>query len=259
MTYIERMSDTSSHRLRLASWNIRAGLGTDLRRDALRAISGISALKADIVALQEADFRMGRRPTALPKESLIDHTGLCPVQLAENDVSLGWHGVAVLAKPHIKAVDIHRLPLPGLEPRGASVVDFDIGLRVVAVHLGLLRRDRRAQLGHIREYLDDLEWMPTVMMGDFNEWHHSKGFERLDGFTVLAPGGRTYPSRLPVAPLDRFAHNDCCTVHPLPVPRSPSGPKASDHLPILVEVEIHNKAGHAQMPPEERVTPSHLA
>ena len=112
------MSD-SKPSLRLASWNIRAGLGTDLRRDAGRVLDGIAALKADIVALQEADFRMGQRFSALPRDEILDRTGLFPLPIGRNAVSLGWHGNAILARPDFGICGLERLDLPGLEPRGA--------------------------------------------------------------------------------------------------------------------------------------------
>lgn len=222
--------------LRLASYNIRAGLGSDLRRDPLRVLSAIAAFKADIVALQEADFRLGARPSALPRDLIESHTGLHPLPVADNDVSLGWHGIALLARPDLTVGNVHRYPLPGLEPRGAVAVDLP-GLRVVGVHLGLLRRSRRSQLDHIREELDALPERPTVILGDFNEWSRSKGLGRLArNYTILTPG-RTFPSSLPVAALDRVAHCARLKVKPLDIPRAAKGSHPSDHLPILAEVE----------------------
>ncbi len=221
--------------LRLASYNIRAGLGSDLRRNPLRVLSAIAAFKADIVALQEADFRTGKRPSALPRDLIEGHTGLRPLPVADNDVSLGWHGIALLARPDLVASAVHRYPLPGLEPRGAIAVDL-AHLRVVGVHLGLLRHSRRRQLDHIREELDALPEKPTVILGDFNEWSRKVGLGRLARrYTILTPG-RTFPSTLPMGALDRVAHCDRLDVRMLDVPRKSKGRHASDHLPILAEV-----------------------
>lgn len=221
--------------LRLASYNIRAGLGTDLRRDPLRVLDAIASFNADIVALQEADFRLGNRPSALPFDLIEAHTGLRPLPVADNDVSLGWHGIALLARPDLSASTIRRYPLPGLEPRGAIAVDLP-ELRVVGVHLGLLRRSRRQQLDHIREELDALPERPTVILGDFNEWSRRVGLGRLARrYTILTPG-RTFPSTLPMGALDRIAHCDRLSVKMLDPPRKAKGRHPSDHLPILAEV-----------------------
>lgn len=226
--------------LRIASYNIRAGLGTDLRRDPLRVLNAVNALKADVVALQEADFRLGNRPSALPRDLIETHTGLRPLPVADNDTSLGWHGIALLARPDITAEHVHRYPLPGLEPRGAIAVDL-LNLRVVGVHLGLLRRSRRLQLDHIRKELDALPPRPTVILGDFNEWSRHVGLGRLARrYTILTPG-RTFPSSLPIGALDRIAHCAQLNVRMLDVPKKPKGRHASDHLPILAEVQISDR------------------
>lgn len=221
--------------LRLASYNIRAGLGTDLRRDPMRVIQAISALDADVVALQEADHRMGQRKAALPRTKLERKTGLRTIPIAENDVSLGWHGIAMLARHDLVPKIVHRYSLPGLEPRGAVAVDM-ADFRIVAVHLGLLRRSRRAQLDYIREALDALPEMPTIILGDFNEWSQKVGLGRLArAYTIVTPG-RTFPASLPIGALDRFAHCDRLDVRMISLPRKTKGSHPSDHLPILAEV-----------------------
>jgi len=226
---------TRSEPLRLGSYNIRAGLGTDLRRDPLRVLGAIAALKADIVALQEADHRLGRRPAALPLDAIEAHTGLRPWPVTETAESLGWHGIALLARPGLVPEALHRVPLPGLEPRGAIIADLP-DLRVVGVHLGLLRRNRRQQLDRIREALEALPPLPTVILGDFNEWSRKTGLGRLARYyTVLTPG-RTFPATLPVAALDRIAHSATLRVTPLDIPARAKGPHPSDHLPFLAEV-----------------------
>lgn len=224
--------------LRVASYNIRAGLGTDLRRNAPRVLDAIARLGADVVALQEADFRRGARPSALPREEIERRTGLVPISLDDGH-SLGWHGNAILARPDLVVADVRPLNLPGLEPRGALAVDFggEMPLRVVAVHLGLLRRSRRAQLDFLRNDLTRLPGMPTVILGDFNEWSRRVGLGRLARSYRIVTPGPTFPSSLPVGALDRLAHSEELTVRPLPLPRL-KGPHPSDHLPVLAEVSV---------------------
>ena len=223
--------------LRLATWNIRAGLGTDLRRDPARVLDGIAALGADVVALQEADFRMGTRPTALPRDIIAARTGLVPLAVGPNAVSIGWHGNAILARPEFRLVGLERLDLPGIEPRGAVIVELDgpASLRVVAVHLGLWRGSRRKQLDMIREAVLRHPPRPTVILGDFNEFSRRVGLGRLArSFRLMEPQA-TYPSRLPRLALDRMAYSHDLALSPLAVPRV-KGTQASDHLPLLAEM-----------------------
>jgi endonuclease/exonuclease/phosphatase family metal-dependent hydrolase len=231
------MTLNSNPRLRLATWNIRAGLGTDLRRDPQRVLAGIAALQADVVALQEADFRLGQRPSALPREAIEAATGLVALPIGMNGASLGWHGNAILARPGIRLCGLHRLDLPGLEPRGAVVADLDGPgpLRIVAVHLGLLRAARRRQADAIRTALERHPPRPTVILGDFNEFSRRIGLGRIARtFRLLEPEA-TFPSRLPRLPLDRIAHSHDLRVDPVPLPRL-RGVQASDHLPLVAEL-----------------------
>jgi endonuclease/exonuclease/phosphatase family metal-dependent hydrolase len=228
------MHRDSKPELKIATWNIRAGLGTDLRRDAVRVLDGIAALGADLVALQEADFRTGQRPSALPREVIRDRTGLEPLSLGRNAASLGWHGNAVLVRPEFHLVGLDRLDLPGIEPRGAVIADLDgpVALRLVAVHLGLLRASRRRQLDAIREAVLRHPPRPTVILGDFNEYSQRVGLGRLvRSFRLMTPVP-TFPSRLPRLALDRMAHSHDMLLEPLPLHRQ-KGTQPSDHLPLL--------------------------
>lgn len=231
------MSPESKPSLRVASWNIRAGLGTDLRRDADRVLAGIAGLQADIVALQEADFRLGDRPSALPRDRIAALTGLEPLPIGRNAVSLGWHGNALLARPGIHVCGLERLDLPGHEPRGAVIVDLDTPapLRIVAVHLGLLRAARRRQLDAIRTALQRHPARPTVIMGDFNEHSRRVGLGRIATPFMILPTAATFPSRRPFLPLDRIAHSPDLDL--VPLNHTPKrGPQPSDHLPLLAEL-----------------------
>lgn len=231
------MAPESKPVLRVASWNIRKGLGTDLRRDADRVLDGIAALGADIVALQEADFRLGDRPSALPRDRITALTGLEPLPIGRNSVSLGWHGNALLARPGIRVSGLEHLDLPGHEPRGAVLVDLDTPapLRLVAVHLGLLRSARRRQLDAIKAALGRHPVRPTVILGDFNEHSRRVGLGRIATPFVILPTAPTYPSRRPFLPLDRIVHSPDLDLVPLGQPPS-RGHQPSDHLPLLAEL-----------------------
>ncbi len=231
------MTAESKPSLRLASWNIHKAVGTDRRRDADRVLAGIAALQADVVALQEADFRLGDRPSALPRDRIAEATGLEPLPIGRNAVSLGWHGNALLARPGIRLCGLDHLDLPGHEPRGAVIVDLDtpVPLRVVAVHLGLLRAARRRQLDAIKAALQRHPARPTVILGDFNEHSRSVGLGRIAQPFAILPTGPTFPARRPFLPLDRIAHSHDLDLTPLDPPSAP-GPQPSDHLPLLAEL-----------------------
>ncbi len=223
--------------IRLASYNLRKCVGLDRRRDPLRSLKVINSLSADIIALQEADRRLGNRPAALPREMIAQNSNFTALDLDETGVSLGWHGNALLLRKGLEASQIQRLALPGLEPRGA-VIFVVAELRIVAVHLGLIRRYRQQQMAAIINVLAQMPKMATIIMGDFNEWSSSRGMAPLqDDFTVHSPGLSYHASR-PMARLDRFAISHGLQLKTAGVLQSAQAKRASDHLPIWADVTL---------------------
>lgn len=227
--------------LRIASYNIHKSKGSDGRFDPDRVIDVINALGADVLALQEVDFRFRGRPAALSMAALASGCALCPVPLATSGpLSLGWHGQTLLLSARVALQGLRALPLPGLEPRGALIADLEAGgrpLRVAGVHLGLRRADRRTQLAQIRAALREGAARPEVIIGDFNEWAAAKGLEALHGFALTTPGA-SYPARAPFGRLDRLAAGPGLAVLRAGVFDSALARRASDHLPIWADLEI---------------------
>ncbi len=194
----------------------------------------IAGLDADIVALQEADKRLGQRPAALTADLVENETDLQVADAGGHEPSIGWHGNALLFRRGSEVVARHSLHLPGLEPRGALIMDVDVGkrqFRVVGVHLGLLRSSRRAQLAAIRSHLEALDPLPTVILGDFNEWSNTTGLEPLVGFEVHSPG-RSFHAARPMAALDRIAVDERLGLEDAGVVETRDTRVASDHLPV---------------------------
>lgn len=228
-------------RLRLASYNIRKAVGLDWRRDPARTLRVIGDLGADVIALQEADKRLGPRPAALPPKAILRETGLRPVPLARSPVSMGWHGNAVLVREGIDVADCRLIELPGIEPRGGVLVRLHTAggpLTVVGVHLGLRRRCRRLQFARILDTLGAEESARAVILGDFNEWSPERGIEPLlPRFRVVIPGLSFHASQQ-VAPLDRFALGSSIGLIDSGVETGPVARRASDHLPVWTDIEL---------------------
>ncbi len=153
--------------LQVASWNIHKGVGNDRRRDLARTAAVIGEIAPDIMALQEADSRFGTRRGLLDMASMARDHGLLAVTVPEAGVAHGWHGNVLLLR---KAVveDVHRVTLPGLEPRGALITDLRIAdrpLRVIAVHLGLLPWSRTAQTRALTTVLAQMDVAPCPADG----------------------------------------------------------------------------------------------
>lgn len=201
----------------------------------------MAGLGADIIALQEVDHRLGDRPAALPRALAEAATGLVALPYALNRHSLGWHGQTILVRPDLVLTALKRIELPGLEPRGALLAEFGgdgPALRIVALHLGLLRRSRSLQMAAILAAMSHRPILPTALVGDFNEWSAQGGHSALGpGFRVHAPGP-SFPAARPVARLDRIALGSGAHLVDAGTYGSAPARIASDHLPIWADVRF---------------------
>jgi endonuclease/exonuclease/phosphatase family metal-dependent hydrolase len=235
--------------LTVASYNIHKAVGLDRRRDPDRILAILNELGADVIALQEADRRFGRRESVLPHGAIAEHTHFRVVPIAHSEGlvgrpdSIGWHGNALLVRRDIEIIAAEAVPLPTLEPRGAIRADLVAGgqlLRVVGMHLDLSGLRRRQQ---VRSILANVaacgQASPTVLMGDFNEWARHGGCFRefVRGWHLLAPG-RSFPSRRPVAQLDRIVVSDDWRLLAMGVHHSALAARASDHLPVWARMQL---------------------
>jgi len=251
---------SSGPSITLASYNVHKAVGLDGRRDPHRVLRVLQEIDADIVALQEADKRVGGRGSTMPHE-LIDSHGLYqPVHLGVRHKrvlekarkhadrllkvdtrNIGWHGNAILVKRHIGVLACTALDLPTLEPRGAVMAELlvnDAPLRVIGMHLDLSGLWRRRQLRAILEAVARRpQKMPTVLMGDTNEWRTAAGcLQELEPQFHLAPTGASFHARHPVAQLDRIIVDKALNIEAAGVHMSPVARRASDHLPIWARV-----------------------
>ncbi|AEG47792.1 Endonuclease/exonuclease/phosphatase [Sphingobium chlorophenolicum L-1] len=228
--------------VRVASYNIRKAIGTDRRRVPERVIDVLNELDADIIALQEADRRFGVRSAALPPWLLESISPYKPVPLNVHVDSMGWHGNAILVRKDVEVGAHDVLHLPCLEPRGATMAEVTLdkgSLRVFGMHLDLSGLWRRKQAAAVIHAASSRDAMPTVLMGDLNEWSAERGcladFARHYSF---APCGRSFHARRPVARLDRIMHCGQLKLVDCGVHESAAARRASDHLPIWAEFKL---------------------
>ncbi len=232
------ISRTIPGTIKVASYNMRKGIGTDRRRSPERVLEVLREIDADVIALQEADRRFGTRAAVLSPHLLDEHSDWKMVPLALRAMSSGWHGNAILVRKSAEIGQCEPLHLPALEPRGAAMCTVKLArttLRVVGMHLDLSGLWRRRQANAIMARIDGCdEQHPTVLMGDLNEWRTTqqgclRDFAR-DYDT--APTGPSFHARRPVARLDRIMTSRDLTIVDSGVHLSAAARKASDHLPI---------------------------
>ncbi len=212
-------------------------MGSDLRRKPARTLRVLEALGADIITLQEADKRLPPRPAALPVHLVEDH-GWHVVPLGGAG-SLGWHGNAMLHRDTVHLHRFDRLTLPGLEPRGAVLAEFDTDLgrlRVVGAHLGLLAQWRRRQLHALMRQTAPRDPVPTIWAGDFNDWDRGPLLDRAAPAMRFLPPRPSFPAPAPVAPLDRIALSPDLRALAYDVHDKRPAKTASDHLAVWADI-----------------------
>ncbi len=226
----------------VASYNIHKGIGTDRKRMPERILHVLATIDADIVTLQEADRRFGARAAVLPL-ALIDRFGWMPVTFGARPASMGWHGNLLLVRKDMTVIDRAAITLPSLEPRGAIMADIRTRhgqqLRVVGMHLDLsgLRRPRQAQ-AIIARVAACRQALPTILMGDMNEWSATTGcLHEFARHYRIADTGPSFHARRPVARLDRIMVSHDLRITSCGVETGKLARVASDHLPIWARIE----------------------
>lgn len=225
----------------VASYNIRKAIGTDRLRRPERILRVINELGADIIALQEADRRLGARPTALPLALIAEHTDFVPIVFETPTIGIGWHGNAMLVRKHIKVISHQPITLPMLEPRGAVSVELALHgqrLRVIGMHLALSATWRRRQARAILATLGGAHSLPpAILMGDLNEWSlHGGCLHDFAEQCRMAHTGPSFHARRPMARLDRIMVSDGLRIIAAGTHRSALARMASDHLPVWAKL-----------------------
>ena len=234
---------TSDPSVKVVSYNIHKAVGTDRRRNPLRILNVLNEIDADIVVLQEADRRFGKRISALPPVLIGNHTDYYPVPLDVQHDSIGWHGNAILVRNGI-AVEHHDIiHIPYLEPRGVVTATLRIADRRLAVfgmHLDLSGLWRNRQARAIAEMAQDIaRELPTMLMGDLNEWRGNAGcFREFSRHFRILDCGRSFHSLRPLGKLDRIMHCSNLSALECGVHRSSLAIQASDHLPVWARVTL---------------------
>jgi endonuclease/exonuclease/phosphatase family metal-dependent hydrolase len=223
--------------LRLMTYNIRAGLESDLGRLA----DAILAERPDFVALQEVDNEADRSGNVNQSYRLGQLTGLASLFRSALDFSSGGsYGLALLSRYPILTSDKLELTSSG-EQRILVVVTVELEpgfpLTMAVTHLDLDAATRATQAGEIVARLASEP--RVVLFGDLNEEAGGAALTTLtdayrDGWAAAGRGdGDTFPSDAPDRRID-FVLLDGSWAAPtdswVPVTT------ASDHRPVVVTV-----------------------
>jgi len=222
-------------RLRIATWNMHAGVGLDGRFAPERIARVLGEIDADVVALQEFGSRRGFDMLA-HLERAAAARGIAMPTFSKYGCDFGN---VVLSRLEVVSSACIDLACDRREPRNAlDVVVRAAGqpLRVVATHLGLRRAERSEQFARLDAALREAAHLPTVLLGDFNAWrpHVPARFAA----AARPPTPATFPAPFPVAALDRILVAPGEALVGLSVHRSRIARIASDHLPLVATLDL---------------------
>lgn len=235
---------TGSGKLRVMTYNIHHGRGTDEKIDLERIAAVIKKAGPDLVALQEVDIKTRRSGGVDQLAELARLTGMNSRFAKGRDYDGGDYGQAVLSRYPIKSFEVHSLPgTPESEARIAFAATIDTpgeGPDVLFVGTHLHHREESLRVDQARrlmEILDKREVRDAVLLGDLNAVPGSESMNLLLGkWEDAGPSEAfTFPSRKPEKKIDWIllpkGHNWRVSGG-----RVIEEPLASDHLPIIVDL-----------------------
>jgi endonuclease/exonuclease/phosphatase family metal-dependent hydrolase len=254
-----------SDRLKLLSFNVQAGIGTQAFGDYItgswkhfvahpRSVENIERIADvvrdyDVVALQEVDggSLRSRNLNQLVHMATRAEFPFWHQQLNRNLGRLGQFSNGLLSRFVPYHIEDHRLP--GLPGRGAIIARYghpDNPLIMVGVHLALGEKYRNAQLAYLSRLLK--QYQHVIIMGDFNCRVDHLERSPLAELDLVLPTDPllTYPSWAPDRHIDHILLSPSLTVTRSEVL---SDCRLSDHLPVATEIvlpaEVVEAAGHA--------------
>ena len=230
--------------LRVLSYNIHHGEGTDGRVDLPRIAASIRAARPDLVALQEVDRNVRRSGSVDQTAELARLTGLHGFFGKAIDYDGGEYGQSLLSRFPIDAPLVAWLPgEPDRERRIAvsgRVVVHGRSLTFVTTHLHHINPEfRNRQATHLNELFGP-STQPVILAGDLNAPPESQPLRILAGTWLLTtsdPTALTFPAGLPTKKIDFILARPPAIFRPLHE-EVPTEKVASDHRPILVELEL---------------------
>jgi len=233
-------------KVRVLTYNIHHGEGTDGRIDLERIATVIKRLAPDVVALQEVDVKTTRSKGVDQAARLGELTGMNAAFGKAMDYAGGQYGEAILSRQPLAEVTTHALPFAsGCEPR--AVLSARIRLNpdgpefvFLATHLEHANVEvRRSQARALGVLPGISARQPAILAGDLNDVPGSAAMKAVLEHWTDATADRpepTWPSIKPVVKIDYVLFRPASgwrVVEKQVVDER----VASDHQPLLVVLE----------------------
>ncbi len=242
---INLIGSGSGDSLRVLTYNIHHGAGTDGVFDLERIAAVVRASDADMVALQEVDKGVERTGGINQPSVLAELTGMRAIFEKNIEYQGGEYGNAVLTRLPVLHYENHKLPQsrPG-EQRGMLEVHVMHGgqpLVFFATHFDYHSDDteRLASADMLRGLVEGLATNRIVVAGDLNTTPGSKVMSKLntflkDSYTPSGGPGYTFPAGEPDRRIDYVLSHPASGYRVLSCEVIEEA-VASDHRPMVVE------------------------
>lgn len=210
---------------------------------------------ADVIALQELDAPETDEDDGIHHaKDLATRLGMKLLFCRTFRRGVGYYGHALLSRFPVELVRVTTFPAVSKdsEPRGAIWGRASLGdrtLDVISTHLGVRRSERRQQsielLGENWLGNPKLE-TPCILCGDLNavpltSTTYRRIAGRLRDAQRILPGHAprpTFPARFPLLRLDHVFVSEDVSVRAVEVPYNQRSRRASDHLPLIIDLEL---------------------
>ncbi|MBO7299688.1 MAG: endonuclease/exonuclease/phosphatase family protein [Kiritimatiellae bacterium] len=188
--------------IKLASFNIRAGMGMDGIFNIERVTKKITSIPADFIALQEVDNGLSRSQRLDEAKIFAEATNMHYEFAKAIDFDGGEYGVALFSK--VKPVATKKIPLPGSEEKRVLLICEFENVVVCCTHFSLTEDDRIKSIEILKSELCGKYNKPTFVMGDLNSTPDSKVVELLQqSFDVVSDATTyTFPANAPKICID---------------------------------------------------------
>jgi endonuclease/exonuclease/phosphatase family metal-dependent hydrolase len=228
--------------MRVATWNIHSCVGLDARFAPERVAQVIRDLDVDLIGLQEVGWHHRGEAGLDQFDYLAKATGTVAYCSPTKHSPRAHYGNAILTRLPVRRMTPIDLCVRHREPRGGleAVVEVDgRPVRVIVAHLGLDPWERARQVAKILALVAEEPGMPTLFMGDLNEWtRNSPRLRRLATAFDDWASPRSFHARMPTLRLDRIYAAGGLAIPAFEAIRTSLTRVASDHLPVRAIVAV---------------------
>jgi endonuclease/exonuclease/phosphatase family metal-dependent hydrolase len=241
--------------LRILTYNVHSCRCMDGRLSPRRIAKVIAQYQPDVVALQELDAGKSRTQFIDQAHAISQYLKMefhfHPAMHVEEE----RYGNAILTHLPLKLIKAGNLPLlvnkPLFEPRGVIWVSVEVNgveVQIINTHFGFRPMEHLIQVKALlgRDWLGSANLdQPLILCGDFNLYPTSLAYKRivkqLQDMQLKLKGHRplnTFSGRFPGVRIDHIFANSMVDVVKIQVPRTHLTRSASDHLPLIADLQL---------------------